>query len=179
MPFSAERMPAEHQDLFGVRTDTPYTPAERAYSSAVQIRVEELLAGRCSELVLLRRYHRHRDQISVMPAPPGIDHGQLRLTMVERILVGTIAFLRDVSPGGPIFQRMTRSHLVETQQFSTKYPHILIERLDAFDRETRDPAFTEWRIRRTQNQRAETQLNRWLDAANLALSAYKTIKGEK
>jgi hypothetical protein len=174
-----DRVPPEHRDLFGVRTDTPYTEAERRYSASVQACLEELLAGRKQEIVLLRRYHQGAERIAVMPAPQGIDRAELRLSMVERILVSTISFMRDISPGGPVFQRVMRDQLIETQHFSSKYPHITIERIDVFDHKTRAPLFTEWRLRRTQNQRAETQINRWLDAANLVLSIVKTVRGGK
>jgi hypothetical protein len=171
-----ERIPPEHQDLFGVRTDTPYTPAERQYSAAVQQTVQELLEGKRQQIVLLRRWPGDGERISVMPAPRGIDRDRLRLAMVERILISTLSFLRHVSPGGPVFQRETRDQLIETQQFSTRYPHIIIERVDAFDRKTREPLFTEWCVRRVQNQRAETCFNRWLDAANLALNIFKAVR---
>lgn len=170
-------VPAEHQDLFGVRTDTPYTGAEREYSAALQNCLEELLEGRRSEMVLLRRHHGARPRIEVPPAPPAIDRTELRGRVVERLLVATISFVRDVSPGGPVFQREVDGRIVETQHFSTKYPHINIERLDAFEADTRFPLFTEWRLRRTQNHRQEFQINRWLDAANLTISLVKSLTG--
>ncbi|MFN3648585.1 MAG: hypothetical protein ACK47B_03305 [Armatimonadota bacterium] len=179
MPVDWDHLPLEHQDLLGVRTDTPYTEAERLYSASVQAALEELLQGRRHRIVLLRRHHAasgRAEQVEVLPAPAGVDRRGLRRPMVERILVSTIAFVRDISPGGPVFQREAGDHLLETQHFSTKYPHIIIERLDAFHRRHRTPEFTEWRLCRTQNQRAETQINRWLDAANLALSFVDTLR---
>jgi hypothetical protein len=168
----------EHQDLFGVRTDTPYTVAERHYSALVQSSLEELLEGRRRQMVLLRRYHVPEGRLAVFPAGPGIDRSQLRQPMVERILIATIAFMRDVSPGGPVFQEEVRQHLIETQHFSTKYPHIIIERVDAFAQSDRSPVSTEWRLVRTQNQRAETQINRWIDATNLAVSVVQSLRGK-
>jgi hypothetical protein len=172
-----ERIPPDQRDLLGVRTDTPYTEAERRYSAAVQASLEELLQGRRQEILLLRHYHETPPRIAVMPAPGGIDRAGLRQSMVERILVATLSFIRDLAPGGCIHQVVSDGRLVETQQFCTRYPHILIERIDLFDAESRAPLSTEWRLRRIQNQRAETQINRWLDAANLALSAFKTFRG--
>jgi hypothetical protein len=174
-PFH-ERIPPEHQDLFGIRTDTPYTESERKYSAAVQTCFQELLEGKRQQIVLLRRFHDDHDRLEVLSAPPGVDRADLRLAMVERLLISVIAFVRDVSPGGPVFQREEADMLVETQPFATKYPHIIIERLDAFSRDGRKPLFTEWRLRRTQNQRMETRINRWLDAANLVLSLVKDVR---
>lgn len=174
-----ERVPVEHQDLLGLRTEMPYTEAERRYSAAIQAYLEELLAGRRQQFLLLRRYYDGGKRIAVTPAPREIDRTDLRLSMVEKIIVATISFIRDVSPGGPILQRESRGQLLEAQHFSTKYPHVIIERLDAFDGESRAPLFTEWRLRRTQNQRVETQINRWLDAANLVLSMLKAVRGER
>ena len=78
---------------------------------------------------------------------------------------------------GPVCQTENGDQLLETQQFSTRYPHIIIERLDAFSARQRSPLFTEWRFRRIQNQRAETQINRWLDAANLGLTLFRAFRG--
>jgi hypothetical protein len=178
-PLDPNRIPPDQWDLLGVRTDTPYTEAERQYSAAVQENLEELLQGRRARLPLMRRYHEDPPRIDVLRAPGNINRAELRLLMVERILVSTIAFIRDISPGGCVFQCVEDGQLLETQHFTTKYPHIIIERVDAFAEPSRMPLYTEWRLRRVQNQRAETQINRWLDAANLALSAFKTFRGEK
>jgi len=173
-----ERVPHGHRDLFGPRTEMPYTPAERIYSEAVQAALEDLLAGSREQIVLLRRFYGGPQRIAVMTAPADVDRSELRLATVEEILLRTILFMRDVSPGGPVFQREADDFLLETQQFSTKYPHIVIERVDAFHKEGRSPEFTEWRLRRTQNQKAETQINRWLDIANLGLSVLKSVSGQ-
>jgi len=39
------------------------------------------------------------------------------------------------------------------------------------------PIYTEWRLRRTQNQKAETHINRWLDATNLGISVLRSLAG--
>jgi hypothetical protein len=173
-----QRVPHGHRDLFGPREETTYTPAERVYSETVQAALEDLLAGTRQQIVLLRRFYDGPLRIAVMPPPAQLDRSELRLATVEEILMRTLLFMRDVSPGGPVFQREVEGFLLETQQFSTKYPHIVIERVDAFHKEGGSPEFTEWKLRRTQNQRAETQINRWLDIANLGLSVLKSVSGE-
>jgi len=178
MLLDRQIVPDEQWDLFGPRTDTPYNPAEREYSTTVQGALEDLLAGTTQRIVLLRRYHGDPPRVMVMRAPAGVDRSQLRVSMVERILISTISFVRDVSPGGPVFQRQDGDRLIETQQFSTKYPHIIIERIDTFRLEDRQPLFTEWRLRRTQNQKAETKINRLLDAANLGISIVRSLAGQ-
>ena len=178
MLLDRQIVPDEQWDLFGPRTDTPYTAAERGYSTAVQCSLEALLAGTTQRLTLLRRYYGEPVRVMVMRAPAGVDRSDLRVTMVERIVISTISFIRDVSPGGPVFQRQVKDRIIETQQFSTKYPHIVIERIDSFTARDRVPIFTEWRLRRTQNQKAETRINRWLDAANLGLSVIRSLAGQ-
>lgn len=168
---------AGHHDLFAVRGGTPYTPAERAYSHMVQSRLEQLLQAECRELVLLRRYHDGSDRISVLTSKTGMQKSGLRREMVERILTATLGFVRDGSAGGPISQSETREGVLETQFFGTRYPHIVIERVDAFSNGALEPLYTEWRLRRTQNQKAETQINRWMDAAGLGMNVLKAVAG--
>jgi hypothetical protein len=171
----AIRMPQD--DLLGARRGADYTEAERKYSASVRAHLEELLQGRQRQMVLLRRDHRAPDRLAAMPAPAGVDRRHLRREVVEQILIATLAFVRDTADGGAIFQALRGDRLIETQHFATRYPHIVIERVDAFNPADRAPLATEWRLRRVQNQRAETHFNRWLDAANLALSAFKTLRG--
>ena len=165
-----------HNDLFGLRLDTPYTSAERQYSQMVQERLEQLLHATGRQIILMRRYH-EGDKLAMLPATANVDRCGLRREMVERILCATLEFVRDGSPGGPIFQRETREGLAETQMFGTRYPHIVVERVDAFTEAGRTPVYTEWRLRRTQNQKAETHVNRWLDAANLGINLVKAVAG--
>jgi hypothetical protein len=174
-----ERTAASHrrQDLFATRTKVSYTQAERRYSAAIQSSITDLLEGRLNRLLLLRRYHDDPDRVAVMRGPRGVDPENLRMPVVEEMLTSTLAFVRDETPGGPVCQREEGDHLLETQQFSTRYPHIIIERLDAFSKKDQRPLFSEWRLRRIQNQRAETQINRWLDAATLGLTLFRAFRG--
>lgn len=173
---SAVALPVRQSELFAVRREMPYTPAERKYSQMVQDTLQDLLEATSREVVLMRRYH-HDDRLAMLPAGKGVDRSGLRRVMVERILSATLEFVRDASPGGPIFQRETRSGLTETQLFGTRYPHIVIEREDAYSQADSEPIYTEWRLRRTQNQKAETHMNRWLDAADLGVNLVKAVAG--
>ena len=164
------------EELFAARPNAAYTAAERRYSAAIQARVNDLLEGRLNRLVLLRRYH-EEDRVAVMRGPRELDCRELRLPVVEKLLTSTLVFVRNDSPGGPVCQEEESDRLVETQQFSTRYPHIVIERVDAFAVAGHRPVYTEWRLRRIQNQRAETQINRWLDAATLGLTLFKAFSG--
>jgi hypothetical protein len=65
---------------------------------------------------------------------------------------------------------------VEYQIFSTRYPHILIERTDRYVGDELDPVEITWCLQRVQNQRAQTQFNRLLDAANLAFDLLRAIR---
>src|SRR5438874_1486497 len=119
------------QDLFAARENVSYTRAERRYSAAIQANINDLLEGRMNRLLLLRRYHDDGDRVAVMRGPRDIDPDNLRMPVVEQMLTSTLAFVRDDAPGGPVCQQEEREQLIETQQFSTRYPHIIIERLDA------------------------------------------------
>jgi hypothetical protein len=168
--------PVRQNDLFATRRETPYTPAERQYSQMVQDTLGNLLEASTREIVLMRRYHKD-DKLAMLPAGKSVDRSGLRRHMVEQILCATLEFVRDTSPGGPIYQRETRTGLVETQLFGTRYPHIVIEREDAYTEAGSEPTYTEWRLRRTQNQKAETHMNRWLDTADLGVNLVKAFAG--
>ena len=50
------------------------------------------------------------------------------------------------------------------------------ERRRACDEHASEPLFSEWRLRRVQNQRAQVQINRLLDAANLAFEFVRLVR---
>ena len=169
-------LPADQQDLFSVRREMPYNESERLYSEHVQEGLEQLLAGTRSELILMRQYHDDPDRIAVLKSPPTADSEELRRPVIEQILTSTIVFVRDTSPGGPVFQRAADEGVIETQYFGTRYPHIIVERRDRFDGSSDVPIYTEWRLRRMQNQRKETQINRVLDVATLGFTVLKSFR---
>jgi hypothetical protein len=85
-----------------------------------------------------------------------------------------LRFLYTGMPGGPIAQHQEDGCLVEVQSFTTRFPHILIERRDVFDPETGAAVETEWTALRTQNAHTDVRINRALDAANLGLELLRS-----
>jgi hypothetical protein len=164
-------------ELLRGRPAVGYTASEQEFSTVTQARLEELLRGEVNALPLLRRYHREPRRLGVARAPHDIDRGELRLSVVERILTDLLQFLHagTGAAGGPIAQTRDHGWLLERQTFTTRFPHIIIERTDRYDARTREPLETEWVVRRIQNQRADVRINRALDAANLGIELVKTF----
>jgi hypothetical protein len=161
--------------LTGVRRPADFTAAERWFSTRLRQQLEELLEGRCDRVYLLRRYPRQPGRLGVIPTPrrPG---PAVRLAVAEKLTLDAIGFMRSDGVAGPVAQSLAPDgSLVEVQSFPTKYPHIVIERTDRFARDGRDPVEITWCLRRVQNQRRQTQLNRLLDAANLAMELVRII----
>jgi hypothetical protein len=164
-------------ELLRERPAAAYTTSEQLFSSLAQTRLEELLRGETNALPLLRRYHREPQRLGVALTPNGIDRRSLRLPVVERIVTDLLQFLHagTGAAGGPIAQWHHHGAIVERQTFTTRFPHIVIERTDRYDARTREPLETEWIVRRIQNQRADVRINRALDAANLGIELVKTF----
>jgi hypothetical protein len=66
--------------------------------------------------------------------------------------------------------------ILEQQRFSTKYPHVLIERLDRYVGDDPEPVETRWSLHRVQNQRRQVEINRVIDVANLAFDLFRTVR---
>lgn len=154
-----------------------YTAAEQQFSVVLQQRLQDLLQGKRDNLVILRRYHREPGRLGVMRAPPSVPREGLRLPVVETLLEATIDFVRLKAAGGPVSQHVARDgSTVELQAFPTKFPHIVLERTDRFVGDELEPHDTTWSLQRLQNQRAQTRINRILDAANLLLDLVRTLR---
>ncbi len=144
-----------------------YNANERRFSVVVQRRIEELLQGERNDLLLLRTYPDDPARLGVMGTPSSIDRAALRLPVIRSLLEESLLFLHDGSFGGPTAQEIEPDgRMVQRRSFPTKYPHIVIEREDVYAAGGNCERST-WRARRVQNQRAQTQINRWLDLANL------------
>jgi hypothetical protein len=164
--------------LTGTRRRADYNDAERRLSLFLQQRLLELLEGRRNRLDLLRKYPREPQRLGVVGTPREFPRAELRLPVVERLTWDAVEFIRaDQAVGGPVSQSLLPDGgVVEFQTFPTKYPHILIERTDRYLADDPEPVETTWGLRRVQNQRKQTQINRLLDAANLAIDLFRTIR---
>jgi hypothetical protein len=169
---------AEHREergpaLLAVHRPVRYREAEQRFSTTLQRRLDELLRGERNRLMLLRKYPAEPHRIGVMNTV-GVDTSSLRVRIVERLIRDALLFLHADPHGGPCVQvHGDDGSLVETRKFTTKFPHIVIERIDVFDAETGDTRHIQWSAMRMQNQRAATRINRMLDAANLGLDVVK------
>ena len=97
--------------------------------------------------------------------------------VVEQLTWETIAFLRAEAAGGPVSQSLERDGtLVEHQVFATKFPHIIICRTDRFRGGDETAVESTWRLQREQHQRAQVEINRVLDGANLAFEPWRAFR---
>lgn len=169
---------AAESHLFQRRSPTAYTEGEQRFSLFVHRQLEELLRGKLNTLPLLRRYHREPGRLAIPRLPADLEARDLRLPVVEEMLMALLHFLHadGGSDGGPIAQSRLSERLQEQQFFSTRFPHILIERVDRYDAPSGEALETEWIVRRIQNQRADVRLNRVLDAANLGLELLRMAR---
>jgi hypothetical protein len=174
---SKQAVARQGDPLRSARRRAAYNEAEQQFSLILQQRLRGLLEGRSDFLALLRQYPNEPDRLGVMVTPARVPRDRLRLPTVEGIIWDALGFLRPDAVGGPVSQNLAPDgSVVEYQIFSTRYPHILIERTDRYIGDELDPAEITWCLRRVQNQRAQTQLNRLLDAANLALELLRAIR---
>ena len=169
---------AEHREergpaLLAVHRPVRYREDEQRFSTALQRRLDELLRGERNRLMLLRKYPVEPHRIGVLNTV-GVDTSRLRVRVVERLIRDALLFLHADPHGGPCAQvHDGQGGLVETRKFTTKFPHIVIERIDVFDAEAGETRHIQWSAVRMQNQRAATRINRMLDAANLGLDVVK------
>ncbi len=167
--------------LTETRRRSDYTPAERAFSVILQRRLQELLEGRRNSLELLRRYPSQPGRLGIIATPGDLARDGLRVDVVESLTWAAIDFVRSDGTGGPVTQSVARDgSVVESRIFSTRYPHVVIERVDRYRASDGDdggePVETTWRLRRVQNQRAQTQINRVLDALGVGIDLVGLIR---
>ncbi|MGE3267317.1 MAG: hypothetical protein AB7P40_01125 [Chloroflexota bacterium] len=164
-----ERGPA----LLAVHRPVRYRESEQVFSTALQKRLDQLLRGERNRIMLLRKYPAEPNRIGVMNTV-GVDPASLRVRIVERLIRDALLFLHADAHGGPCSQvHDGEGGLVETRKYTTKFPHIVIERTDVFDEATGETRHIQWSAMRMQNQRAATRINRMLDGANLGLDIVK------
>lgn len=160
-----------------VRPRADYNDAERRFSLVLQHRLQEILEGGRNRIELLRKYPDRPDRLGVIITPSDLARERLRLPVVEALTWEVVNFVRSDAAGGPITQYAAPDGgIIEQQIFPTRYPHIVIERTDRYLGDRPTPVEITWSLRRVQNQRNETRLNRLLDAATLALELLRAIR---
>ncbi len=163
--------------LRATRRRADYNDAERQFSQLLFKRVQDVLEGRCNQLDLLRKYHGDADRLGVMALPPSVSADELRLAVVEELTWRAIRFVTADTEGGPIAQTVEPTGTIsEVQEFSTRYPHILLQRVDAYRGDSAEPVASLWRLKRVQNQRRQTYINRLLDATNLLFELVRLVR---
>jgi hypothetical protein len=165
--------------LTDTRRRSDYTPAEQQFSAHLQKRLQDLLEGRSNTLGLLRRYPSGNglDRLGIIPIPKTVSRAGLRLEVVEALTWAGIDSVRSDGTGGPVAQSVARDgSTVELQIFPTRYPHVVIERVDRYGTEDGQPLDTTWSLRRVQNQRAQTQVNRVLDVLGVTLAVVGLVR---
>jgi hypothetical protein len=163
--------------VMGTRPRAEYTRAEQRFSVLLRERLHDLVQGKRNDLWLLRRYPEEPHRLGVMALPAGGPGDELRLPVVEALVREAIGFVSPDGAGGPVSQcEAPDGGVVEYQSFSTKFPHIVLERTDRYALEGSAPVEITWRLQRVQNQRAQVQINRLLDAANLAFEFVRLVR---
>ena len=166
----AEEREERGKGLMAVHRPARYSEDEQRFSTLLQKRLDELLRGERNGLMLLRKYAKEPGRLGVMSTGGVLGPRGLRLAVVERMIRDALLFLHAGPHGGPTSQRSDgNGALVEMRKFTTKFPHIVIERTDVYDVATEELIHTQWCASRVQNQRAATRINRMLDAANLGI----------
>ena len=113
----------------------------------------QLLKGERNDLLLFRMYPSNDERIGVMSTPADIDREALRIDVVERLATDALVFLCERSVGGPVAQEtLDDGARIETRKFATRYPHIIIERVDIYRPGAQMPVSVQWSARRVQNQ---------------------------
>jgi hypothetical protein len=163
--------------LTRVRPRVDYTTAEREFSQLLRQRLSDLLEGKRNRLEILRKYPHEPNRLGIIPTPVGFPINELRLAMIEQLVWDALRFVQADGDGGPIAQSASADGgLVEVQAFPTKYPHIVIERTDYFGDGAHEADAITWSLYRVQNQRAQTQFNRLLDATNLLFEVVRLVR---
>lgn len=163
-------------DLFAQRDACEYNASEQRYSRYVGEQLEQLLKGDLNCLALMRRYHQDPGLLGAPLPKLGIDRQALRLPVIEEVLSRVLVFLQTGMPGGPVAQESHNGRLVERQLHTTRFPHIVIERIDTYEAGSGAALETEWTVKRMQNQHVATRINRVLDLANIGLEFFRASR---
>ncbi|MBV9175340.1 MAG: hypothetical protein JOZ81_35235 [Chloroflexi bacterium] len=167
---------ATRSGLTSVRPRVEYSPAEREFALLLKRRLDDLLQGKRSRLDILRKYPREPGRIGVIPTPDGFPLHHLGPDTLEELTWKALRFIQAEDDGGPIAQTADdQGGILEVQTFPTRYPHIVIERVDYFRRdENSEPDSITWSLHRVQNPRARGY--GLLDATNLLFELVRLVR---
>jgi hypothetical protein len=159
------------------RRRADYSDGERAFSCLLQARLLDVLQGRSERLEMLRKFPKDSQRLGVIAMPHGLPRDQLRLSVLELLAYDALRLLRADELGGPVSQTVdSDGRIVEHQRFSTKYPHVLIERRDFYAADDSEPVEISWSVYRVQNQRRQVEINRVIDLATLAVELFRGVR---
>ena len=162
--------------LTRARPCADYTAAEREFSQLLRQRLGDLLEGKRNRLEILRKYPREPGRLGIIATPQRFPVGELRFETIEQLTWDTLRFVQADGPGGPIAQSTAaEGGIVEVQAFPTKYPHIVIERIDRFCDGARDPDSITWCLHRVQHQSSQVQLSRLFEASSLLFDVLRLV----
>jgi len=153
--------PPANKALTAVRNRLAYTTAEREYSVLLREHLNDVLTGVRRRLPLLRKYPADPTRIGVIPTWNKMPARAAELSRLEHLTWETVRFLQVGGVGGPIAQSAARDGgTLEVQTFPTRYPLIVIERLDHFPRDASEPDTITWSVCRLGRVREESA---WVD----------------
>ena len=119
--------------LTSSRARTTYRTAERDFALLLKQRLDDLLTGKRDRLEILRKYPNDAGRLGVIATPEGFAVGRPRLQMLEQLTWDALRFFQADAEGGPIAQILgSDGGVTEVQTFPTRYPNIVIERVDRF-----------------------------------------------
>jgi hypothetical protein len=154
--------PRENKALTAVRNRVAYTTAERELSLRLREYLNDVLTGRRQRLPLLRKYPGDPTRLGIIPTRDGMRHGVAELSRLEQLTWDAVRFLQVGGVGGPIAQRAAKDGgTLEIQTFPTRYPLVVVERVDHFPGNAGEPDAITWsvcRLGRVREDRAGLDL---------------------
>ena len=158
-------------DLLGQKPLSEYNADERRYSVHIRETLLKLIKGDIDVLDLMAKYYKEPGRIGAVPIPPSVDPTAIRISKVEEMLASSIRFLHDGTEGGPMAQEedLKRGAIIQKRDFPTRFPHIVIERTDIYDKGSGELIQSSWCVHRVQNQRNSIRVNRVLDILSLGM----------
>jgi hypothetical protein len=165
---------ARASELISAQPRAAYNEDEQRLSVYVQEEIEHLILGRRDGLVLVKMYPQQGANRAAVSDGRGAHVGAVRREVAEGIAADALGFFGPLH-GGVVAQERRDDLILQRRRYSTAYPHINLERYDFYDAPTGEPLLGAWCAWRLQNLRRETQTNRVIDLALLALEVGKSV----